>query len=46
MPNQYFATVARGLEKVAAQELKKLNAKNIEITFAGVYFFFIFIINI
>ena len=38
MPNQYFATVARGLEKVAAQELKKLNAKNIEITFAGVYF--------
>ena len=38
MPSQYFATVARGLEKVAAQELKNLNAKNIEITFAGIYF--------
>ena len=38
MPNQYFATVARGLEKVAAEELRKLNAKNIEITFAGVHF--------
>ncbi|TVQ46882.1 MAG: RNA methyltransferase [Gloeocapsa sp. DLM2.Bin57] len=36
--NQYFATVARGLEEVAAQELKNLGAKDVEITFTGVSF--------
>lgn len=36
--NQYFATVARGLEEVAAQELTNLGAKDVEITFTGVSF--------
>ncbi|MDJ0508438.1 MAG: class I SAM-dependent RNA methyltransferase [Crocosphaera sp.] len=38
MTNQYFATVARGLEEVAAQELEKLGAKNVQPDFTGVYF--------
>jgi len=36
--NQYFATVARGLENIAAQELTNLGAKNVSITFTGVNF--------
>ncbi|BAU63065.1 putative RNA methylase [Stanieria sp. NIES-3757] len=36
--NNYFATVARGLEEIAAQELEKLGAKNINPDFTGVHF--------
>lgn len=36
--NQYFATVARGLEAIAAQELEQLGAQDIEPSFAGVHF--------
>jgi len=36
--NQYFATVARGLELLAAVELEELGAKNIEPGFCGVQF--------
>ncbi len=36
--NTYFATVTRGLETIAAEELKKLGAKNIEIKFTGIQF--------
>ena len=36
--NQYFATVARGLEEIAAQELEALGAKNINPVFTGVEF--------
>ncbi|WNZ49272.1 THUMP domain-containing protein [Leptolyngbya boryana CZ1] len=36
--NQYFATVARGLESLAAQELEQLGAKTIEPGFCGVSF--------
>ncbi|XZN89107.1 MAG: THUMP domain-containing class I SAM-dependent RNA methyltransferase [Microcoleus sp.] len=36
--NQYFATVARGLENIAAQELEKLGAENVQPDFTGVYF--------
>ncbi|MDR9403092.1 MAG: THUMP domain-containing protein [Halothece sp. Uz-M2-17] len=36
--NQYFATVARGLEEIAAQELTELGAKNIIPKFTGVEF--------
>ncbi len=35
---QYFATVARGLEPIAAQELAQLGAKNIRPDFTGVHF--------
>ncbi|WP_415354685.1 THUMP domain-containing class I SAM-dependent RNA methyltransferase [Leptolyngbya sp. FACHB-1624] len=38
MMNQYFATVARGLESLAAQELEQLGAKTIEPGFCGVSF--------
>lgn len=38
MMNQYFATVARGLESLAAQELEQLGAKTIESGFCGVSF--------
>ncbi|MGF1491491.1 MAG: class I SAM-dependent RNA methyltransferase [Microcoleaceae cyanobacterium] len=34
----YFATVARGLESVASQELEQLGAENVRADFAGVYF--------
>lgn len=34
----YFATVARGLEEVAAQELTKLGAENVNCDFTGVHF--------
>jgi putative N6-adenine-specific DNA methylase len=34
----YFATVARGLETIAAQELSNLGAENIKIDFTGVHF--------
>jgi putative N6-adenine-specific DNA methylase len=34
----YFATVARGLEAIAAQELTELGAKNVKPEFAGVAF--------
>ena len=36
--NQYFATVARGLEAIAAQELEKLGAKDVRPEFTGVHF--------
>ncbi|TVQ16650.1 MAG: RNA methyltransferase [Leptolyngbya sp. DLM2.Bin15] len=35
---QYFATVARGLEDLAAQELESLGAQQVSTTFAGVGF--------
>ncbi|HEY9818884.1 MAG TPA: THUMP domain-containing protein, partial [Candidatus Obscuribacterales bacterium] len=35
---QYFATVARGLEDLAAQELESLGAQHVSTTFAGVGF--------
>ncbi len=34
----YFATVARGLEEIAAQELSSLGATNVKPDFTGVYF--------
>jgi putative N6-adenine-specific DNA methylase len=36
--NQYFATVARGLEALAAQELEQLGADSVEPGFCGVSF--------
>ncbi|MCC5628069.1 THUMP domain-containing protein [Nostoc sphaeroides CHAB 2801] len=36
--NQYFATVARGLETLAAQELEQLGAHSVEPGFCGVAF--------
>ena len=36
--NLYFATVARGLESIAAGELERLGAKNVRPDFTGVYF--------
>ena len=36
--NQYFATVARGLEELAAKELEQLGAKSVEPGFCGVEF--------
>lgn len=36
--NQYFATVARGLEPLAAQELEQLGAQSVEPGFCGVAF--------
>lgn len=36
--NQYFATVARGLETLAAQELEQLGAHDVEPGFCGVAF--------
>jgi putative N6-adenine-specific DNA methylase len=36
--NQYFATVARGLEQLAADELLALGAQEIAIGFCGVFF--------
>ncbi|OCR02655.1 RNA methyltransferase [Oscillatoriales cyanobacterium USR001] len=36
--NQYFATVARGLEAIAAQELEQLGAQEVKPDFTGVYF--------
>ncbi|MEG4283565.1 THUMP domain-containing protein [Microcoleus sp. A006_D1] len=36
--NQYFATVARGLEAIAAQELERLGAQDVKPDFTGVYF--------
>jgi len=38
MTYQYFATVGRGLEEIAAQELIKLGAKNVLTDFTGVHF--------
>ena len=38
MTNQYFATVARGLEEIAAKELENLGAENVNPDFTGVYF--------
>jgi len=35
---QYFATVARGLEELTAQELRQLGASDVEPTFTGVAF--------
>lgn len=34
----YFATVARGLEPIAAQELESLGAKEVRPDFTGVHF--------
>jgi putative N6-adenine-specific DNA methylase len=36
--SQYFATVARGLEPIAAQELERLGAKDVRPDFTGVHF--------
>jgi len=36
--HQYFATIARGLETLAAQELEQLGADNVEPEFCGVAF--------
>lgn len=36
--NHYFATVARGLEPIAAQELERLGAQDVRPDFAGVHF--------
>ncbi len=36
--NNYFATVARGLEDIAAQELIELGAKEVKTDFTGVHF--------
>lgn len=36
--NHYFATVARGLEHIAAQELERLGAKEVRPEFTGVHF--------
>jgi putative N6-adenine-specific DNA methylase len=36
--NQYFATVARGLEPIAAQELERLGALEVRPDFTGVHF--------
>ncbi len=36
--NEYFATVARGLEPLAADELEQLGARQIELGFCGVSF--------
>ncbi len=36
--NQYYAKVAKGLEAIAAQELKSLGAENICLEFTGVSF--------
>jgi putative N6-adenine-specific DNA methylase len=36
--NQYFATVARGLEAIAAEELTELGAKQVKAGFCGVEF--------
>ena len=36
--NQYFATVARGLERLVAVELEELGAKKVEPGFCGVQF--------
>lgn len=38
MSEQYFATVARGLESLAAQELETLGAKAVQPAFCGVSF--------
>ncbi|MEA5536583.1 THUMP domain-containing class I SAM-dependent RNA methyltransferase [Crocosphaera sp. XPORK-15E] len=38
MTNNYFATVARGLEEIAAQELEKLGAISVKPEFTGVHF--------
>jgi putative N6-adenine-specific DNA methylase len=38
MINQYFATVAHGLEEIAAQELENLGAKNINVGFTVIHF--------
>ncbi|WP_254174591.1 THUMP domain-containing class I SAM-dependent RNA methyltransferase [Planktothrix pseudagardhii] len=35
---QYFATVAKGLEVIAAQELERLGAENVRPEFTGVHF--------
>ncbi len=36
--NRYFATVARGLEAIAAQELERLGAQEVRPDFTGVHF--------
>ncbi|MBZ8178942.1 THUMP domain-containing class I SAM-dependent RNA methyltransferase [Oscillatoria salina] len=36
--NRYFATVARGLESIAAQEIEKLGGKEVRPDFTGVHF--------
>ena len=35
---QYFATVARGLESLAAEELQQIGAQGVEPGFCGVSF--------
>jgi putative N6-adenine-specific DNA methylase len=36
--NYYFATVARGLEEIAAKELERLGASAVKVDFTGVHF--------
>ena len=38
MRESYFATTARGLEEITAQELIRLGAKNVKTDFTGVHF--------
>ncbi|AFY83602.1 putative N6-adenine-specific DNA methylase [Oscillatoria acuminata PCC 6304] len=38
MMTEYFATVARGLEPIAAQELERLGAQDVRPDFTGVHF--------
>lgn len=38
MTQSYFATVARGLEEVAAGELETLGADDVRAVFTGVHF--------
>lgn len=35
---KYFATSAKGIESVTAEELKKLGGENVEVGYGGVYF--------
>lgn len=35
---RYFATVAKGIESVTAEELKRIGARNVDPSFGGVYF--------
>lgn len=38
MTHSYFATVARGLEEIAAEELKTLGAQDVQPVFTGIHF--------
>ena len=36
--NRYFAQIADGREQLGAEELSRLNAKNIKTAYRGIYF--------